>query len=265
MAQKKDKEDLLKTLLHDNNKYDEISTILLNSLFTNTVVEKNKLFVIFYDLVAQKFENDESKIYHYLKKNFDPELIQNIIDAKYPGCLDGCKNRLESLVGRKFIEKFSNKINSSEKTKVIIATVSTTLLMELKFVDLFKDLGLSFYMLGLIGGMQAIIELPYNFKSVIVVAMFISIIIPSLLSSLHMAVNNPQMIFSERKMKRWISVPLCFICLMMNQIFLTCTYQENKEKARKLAQKCDTNVIKKMAWCRKIKQQNIKFSQLELG
>ena len=128
-----------------------------------------------------------------------------------------------------------------------------------------KDLGLSFYMLGLIGGMQAVIELPYNFKSVIVVAMFISIIIPSLLSSFHMAVNNPQMIFSERKMKRWLSVPLCFICLMMNQIFLTCTYQENKEKARKLAQKCDTKVIKKMAWCRKIKQQNIKFSQLELG
>ena len=113
--------------------------------------------------------------------------------------------------------------------------------------------------------MQAVIELPYNFKSVIVVAMFISIVIPSLLSSLHMAVNNPQMIFSERRMKRWLSVPLCFICLMMNQIFLTCTYQENKEKARKLAQKCDTQVIKKMAWCRKIKQQNIKFSQLELG
>ena len=138
MAQKKDKEELLKTLLHDSNKCDEISTMLLNSVFTKTVVEKNKLFVIFYDLVAQKFDNDESKIYHYLKKNFDPELIQNIIDAKYPGCLDGCKNRLESLAGRKFIEKLSNKINRSEKTKVMIATVSTTMLMELKFVDLFK-------------------------------------------------------------------------------------------------------------------------------
>ena len=262
---KEDKVEHLKKLIYEDNKHCEISTLLLNSIYTSTVVEKNKLFANFYDLVAQKFENDESKIYLYFKKNFDSELIQNVIDGKFPGCMDGCKKRLESLAGKKFIERLADKINRSEKSKVIIATVSTTLLMELKFIDLFKDLGLSFYMLGLIGGMQAIMELPCNFKSVIVMAMFASIIFPPLLSTLHMTMNNPKMIFGERRMSRWLSIPLCFVFLMMNQIFLTCSYQENKEKARKLAQKCDTKVIKTLAWCRKIKQQNIKFSQLELG
>ena len=36
----------------------------------------------------------------------------------------------------------------------------------MKFTDLFKDLGLSFYMLGIIGGLQAIIDLPTSFKSI---------------------------------------------------------------------------------------------------
>ena len=260
----KDKEEKLKKLLKQN-KYNEISTILLNSVYTSTFMDKNKLFEHFYDLVAEKFENDEPMIYQYLKKNFDPELIQLIIDAKFPGCLDGCKDILEDLVGEKFIEKQVDSINSSEKSKVIIATVLTTFGMELKLIDLFKDLGLSFYMLGLIGGLEAIIDLPTNFKSVIIIVMFASVFIPPLLSSLHLAVNNPRMIFGVGKMRSYLSIPFCFLLSMMNQIFLTCKYQENKEKARKLAQKCDTQVIKTLAWCRQIKQQNIKFTQLELG
>ena len=260
----KDKEEKLKKLLKQN-KYNEISTLLLNSVYTNTFMEKNELFEHFYDFVAEKFQNDEPRIYQYLKKNFDPELIQIIIDAKFPGCLDGCKDHLESLVGEKFIEKRMDGINSSEKSKVIIATILTTFGMEMKLIDLFKDLGLSFYMLGLIGGVEAIVDLPTNFKSVIIIVMFASVLIPPLLSSLHLVVNNPRMIVGMGRMKRYLSIPLCFFLSMMNQIFLTCTYQENKEKARKLAQKGDTNVIKKLAWCRKIKQQNIKFTQLELG
>ena len=176
------------------------------------------------------------------------------------------------MVGTKFIENLTDKINSSERTKVVLATFSSVLKMEMKFIDLFKDLGLSFYMLGIIGGLQAIIDLPTSFKSVVVTVMFMSVFVPSLLSSMHLAVNNPMMIFGASsdkknapKMIKYISVPLCFLLSMTNQIFLTCLYEENKEKARKLAQKCDPNVIKTMTWCRNIKQQIIKFAQLELG
>ena len=194
-----------------------------------------------------------------------------IIDSKFPGCLEGCKKGLEKMVGTKFIEKLTDKINSSERTKVVLATFSSVLKMEMKFIDLFKDLGLSFYMLGIIGGLQAIIDLPTSFKSVVVTVMFMSVFVPSLLSSLHLAVNNPMMIFGASsdknvsRVRRYLSVPLCFLLSVTNQIFLTCLYEENKEKARKLAQRCDTNVIKTMTWCRRIKQQNIKFAQLELG
>ena len=107
---KEDKVDHLKKLIYEDNKYCEISTLLLNSIYTSTVVEKNKLFANFYDLVAQKFENDESKIYLYLKNHFDSELIQNVIDGKFPGCMDGCKKRLESLAGKKFIEHGSEEV-----------------------------------------------------------------------------------------------------------------------------------------------------------
>ena len=156
----------------------------------------------------------------------------------------------------------NRKIGISDKKKVLLKTPIFHLNIRLNIYP----------WLGLIGGLQAIIELPTNFKSVIVVVMFCSIFVPMFLSSLYLAMINPMMIFgissenkNASKIQKYLSVPLCFVLLMINQIFLTCLYQENKEKARKLAQNRDSKVVKKIAWCREIKEQLIKFAKLELG
>ena len=267
-------QDIIKILEGHLNIQDETAAniLLLNSIHTRTVVEKKTIFLQFYDLVAEKQSQNESEIYHYLKTNFDPSIVQLTIDSKFPGCTEGFKNRLEKAVGKKIFENMTDCINSSERSKFILAKIISVVKMEFKFFDLFKDLGLSFYLLGLIGGIQAIIELPTNFKSVIVVVMFGSIFGPMVLSSLHLAANNPTMIFGHSfdkndssRFRRYLSVPLCFVLSVTNQIFLTCLYEENKEKMRRLAQSCDSKVIKKIKWCRKIKTQIIKFYQLELG
>ena len=264
--------EILKGHLNNQDETSSANTLLLNSIHTRTVMEKKAIFMQFYDLIAVRQSQNESEIYHYLKTNFDPSIVQLTIDSKFPGCLVGCKNRLEKIVGKKIFENMADRINSSERSKFILGKIISIVKMELKFIDLFKDLGLTIYLLGLIGGIQALVESPTNFKSVIVVVMFGSIFVPMLLSSLHLAANNPTMIFgrsSDKKntstIKRYLSAPLCFILSMTNQIFLTCLYEENKEKMRQLAQSCDSNVIKKMKWCRKIKTQIIKFHQLELG
>ena len=58
------KEQKLKKLFKQNE-YNEISTLLLNSVYTSTFMDKNKLFENFYDFVAEKFKNDEPMIYQY--------------------------------------------------------------------------------------------------------------------------------------------------------------------------------------------------------
>ena len=71
----------------------------------------------------------------------------------------------------------------------------------------------SILMLKLIGGPKAIINLPTNFGSVIVLSMFVSIIIPILVSSLHLAVNNFDM-FSPKTSSKLTT------CLITSALFL---------------------------------------------
>ena len=49
--------------------------------------------------------------------------------------------------------------------------------IELKYIDVFKDLGLSILMLNLIGGPRTIIKFPATFCSAVVICMFASIFI----------------------------------------------------------------------------------------
>merc|ERR1711911_229387 len=70
-----------------------------------------------------------------------------------------------------------------------------------------KDLGLTFLMLDLIGGIQALVDLPNNFGSVIVGAMLGPIFIPMLLSSVHLMNSGgvaDQILKSSSKLKRFL-------------------------------------------------------------
>ena len=133
---------------NDRDLLNEVNVLLFNSIYSNTVEEKKKKFVSFYDFVAKKHNNNEAEIYHYLKANFDPQIVQVLIDCKFPGCLDGFKKCLETMARTKFITWITDFITSSERSKVILSTIISVIKMETKFLDLFKDLGLSIYLLG---------------------------------------------------------------------------------------------------------------------
>ena len=55
---------------------------------------------------------------------------------------------LETMARTKFITWITDFITSSERSKVILSTIISVIKMETKFLDLFKDLGLSIYLLG---------------------------------------------------------------------------------------------------------------------
>lgn len=214
--------------------------------------------------------NVESEINRCLKKKLDPVIVKNILDAKFPGFMECFKENLENIANYPFITKLTDKITKSEKIKEFFALIQTIIKIEGKYVDTFKDIGLSLLMLKVIGGFSSIVDLPENFTSVMVVTMFFSITGPLILSTLHLAVNNPSMIVRSdgnnvSTIRRVLTMGLCFLLSVVNPIILESYYEEKKEEARKLIQIYSKDAIVAIKKCRKIKQQAVEFLRIELG
>ena len=154
--------------------------------------------------------------------------------------------------------------------KKIIKLILTILKIEARYIVQLKDVILSFLMLQAIGGLYTIVEFPGYFTSVMVVIMLSSIIVPAILSSIHLAVNNPFMIVrsdgkESSKMPRCMAKVLSFLLSAANPIFLQLYYDEKKEEARRLIQNSNIEAIRVLQQCRKIKKQAVEFLKIALG
>ena len=140
--------------------------------------------------------------------------------------------------------------------------------IEIKYIDMVKDLSLTFLMLDLIGGIQALVDLPNNFGSVIVGAMFGSIFIPMLLSSVHLMNSEgvaKQILKSSSTLKRFLKTGLFYLLSPFHPIILDKIQHETTEKARILAQNYNIQATNLMKQCRTLKSQLVTFIKIELG
>ena len=131
-----------------------------------------------------------------------------------------------------------------------------------------KDIGLTLLMLDLIGGTQAIIDLPTNFGSVIVGVMFGSICIPMILSSVQLinskAVTHYHLKCSSR-MKSFLKTGLFFLLAPFHPIILDALQHQKMEKARKWAENYNIHAPEIMKQCRSLTRQLATFIKIELG
>ena len=209
---------------------------------------------------------NENQIHFCLHKKLDPKVVKNILDSKFPGYVACCIEYLENLAGKKFITKIQDK-KKSEKVKEIIGTIVGIIKVEAKYVDMFKDIALSILMLEAIGGFQAIIDLPTNFSCVIVMLMFGSIIIPLFLSTLHLVVNRHQIIEESNfsRMRKYITIIICWIFSFLNPIILDAYYHELKEDVRKMTENYSNGAMKVLKRSKNIKKETVQFHKIELG
>ena len=140
--------------------------------------------------------------------------------------------------------------------------------IEVQYIDLFKDLGLAFLMLDLIGGIQAIIDLPSNFGSVIVGVMFGSIFIPMILSTVQLmnsrAVAHYHLKCSS-KIKTFLKRGVFFLLTPIHPIILDRLQHQKMEKAQKLAENYTLHATKILKQCRTLSRQLATFIKIELG
>ena len=223
-----------------------------------------------FDFLKKQDRSNDAEIYAYLHNNFDPLLVQKMLDAKFPGITAFILNTIEKIAKRPIFDEMSNILTKKENLQNIRNNIFAIVNIEIKFFDIFKDLGLTLLMLQLVGGPQAIINLPTNFGSVLVMSMFWSIFIPMLISSLDLAINNFDMFSPLNYIKSTVLLSsirtvLLFLLSPLQPVFLEIHYLEMADEARVLAQNYDIKSVQKKHHCRNIKKQMSNFVRIELG
>ena len=160
-----------------------------------------------------------------------------MVDAKFPGIMARVTSWIENCIGKRIFTWIENK---SKKRSKYIAILTRIMALLVKYVDQFKDTALTIWIITLVGGFQSVIDLPGNFTSVVIMTLILSILVPLFLSSLHLAVNNPFMIwfqsYAKQSLKIYseVSSPvfmkfLCLLSSLFNPILLTNSYEQARE------------------------------------
>ena len=253
---------------HDQNEAIlKTNMLILKSIHTQKVDDNKDTCKLFYDLEQEIHENNESEMYFCLHKKMGAKVVENILDSGEPGFISACIEGFENVVGRRLIMELRDKISKSPVIKEILGTTFGLIKVVAKYVDLFKDTALSIIVLRAVGSFQSVWKYKANFSSVIVITMFLSILIPLLLSTLNLVVNRRKVINENNFSisRKYLTITLCWSSSFLNPIILDAYYNELKEDVRKLTQNYDIRAMTTIRKCRKIKNQIVTFHKTELG
>ena len=212
-------------------------------------------------------KGNEAELFWCLHKNIDPYIVSKIMDAKFPGILARFTVWIEDCTGKTFLTWMKNKVIAMPRLSKAISILARIIALESKYIDQFKDTALAVWILGLVGGFQSVIHNVTNFSSVVVITMFCSVLVPLMLSSIHLAVNNPWMIWRTRNRgsERLCINILTFFCFWLNPILLTNKLENAKEAIIYFGEHFDYGVVRSMERYREIKLQLVEFLRIELS
>ena len=91
-----------------------MNLLLHHSIHKNSAEQIRHHLVLILDFITYKHNHGVDELYLYLHKNFDPMLVQNMIDAKNPGLLDCFIKAIENVTRRPIITQMTNYISGSD-------------------------------------------------------------------------------------------------------------------------------------------------------
>ena len=233
----------------------------------------NEHFKMFYDLESRVHEENQQEMFLCLHKNVDPKIVGKILDAKFGTVMETFIRKIEVGLQWKLITEFRDRVKREEWLWTLLYTIRKSLSILFTYIDMFKDSSLGFSILITAGGFSGIMDFPTNFSSVVVISIFCSIIVPLLISSLHLSIYNPFIIWNIHTTKppsilRKIMMSfVCFICTILNPILLIIVYERLWEKSRRLGKYCwlDRKGIYLQKKLKHVKSQLYEFLKIELG
>ena len=179
---------------------------------------------------------------------------------------------LENCCRSRFITHFQNNLIKKKWLGTFLTTVKTILKMQANYIDILKDSLLSYSLLSTAGGYHSVINFPTNFSSVIILTSFALIILPLMLSTVHLAVTNPFLIFTAEKKKRGtveraLMTIVCIILSILNPILILNTMEKSKNEAEEEAKKNidEKKITSKFQKVKAVKKQYVGHLNIELG
>ena len=222
----------------------DVNIHLLNTILTKSVEVTTNTCRQFYELEFRIHEGKENEIFWCLHKNIDPFIVDYVIESKFPGILSRFINWIQDYTEKNYFTAIIDWKKRQKRLNQILAFFTRITSLQLKYFDQVKDTAMTFWILSLVGGTQSVIDFPSKFTSIIIILMFYSIIIPLLISSLHLSVNNPNVINGFINAPRQIRGIISFFCSWFHPILLTNQVEISKEITRQLAYYSDYRVIR---------------------
>ena len=206
---------------------EEVNAYLFFIIFSETKKRRIKICSSFYEKMEEIHSNEKSVIHFNMKNKLDPLIVHYIIDSKFPGMKQKSINLIEEIFGE-FLTKIEDLITQTRWLSSIFYTLKRIISIEFKYIDMFKDIFLTIYIMVLSGGPWAVVTYYTNFTSVIVMVMVASIVIPSFLSSLYLLINSPHLVYTFLGVKKVtlktkiFIFPLVLLMSVVNPILLRC-------------------------------------------
>ena len=260
---------------HENPEMIElINTHLLHIIYTQEKDKAQEIFRKVYTVEERHYSGNNSEIFYRFRTNFNPQVVSEILEAKFPGLtqatidyIEGCFSRCCSRV----ITKIQDSVTKSEWKTQVFQTLLKIVKIQATFIDLLKDSMLTYSMFRTVGGLDTLINFPTNFSSVIIMISFGLIWGPIILSTLTLVLDNPSLIYKTGKengiVRRIFATVICIFCSFLNPVLLIKTLEKAQDEARKEAKRNQDpkQITAKFSEYRRVKLHYVQHLTTELG
>ena len=256
-----DPEELLKE--YEENHDDpyvlqKINIYFLHVHFFKTKILREDVTLKLYSL-EERIHKTKPVIFSCLKHRISDIVSKMVIDDKFPRFVDRYCCCFQIIV---------EKLNYFHK---IIALTKKILGILSHYSDIFTDVFLMITMFMAVGGLDGVRSFPDRFTSVVILSSGVTILFPLLIGSLHLAINNPGLIFNRGfqinpKRLNLLMAAGVIITSALNPILLRVMYETIKEKMRREAKFArNLKVLYLYEKFQTVKKHHAKFVWIEMG
>ena len=248
--------DITKQTENDETDMIEANLELVNVLYTKDKAARIEEGIAFYERL-DRMCNTQSEVFCLLHKHIEPEVCKFILDAKFPGCSENNFPAVLELLGK--LDPYKKQISFIKRIWQITSYI----------VDLYKDIFILVTMITMAGGPQAVLMFPTKFSSVVIICSATTIIVPLMISCIHLAINNPGIVFNSygrsSQLKTFAMRIGVILLSVLNPILIINAYESISEKTRKMAKSRDPNLLSTLQKCRIVRRQHADFVRIELS
>ena len=273
-----DEEGLYKDLIEklkenpsDKDNNDGLNRYFLYILSTKETEWTREFFIEFYDLLATALNYQQAELFCYMKRNLHQTVTKAIVEHKFRGVITKINTCLEkNLCSPSPLVSFNDTVTATPRFRMFLSTVGALMGVIGHFTDIVKDLILCISLLIVSGGFFAIRDFPTNFSTAVVLSWMGTIFVPILLSSVHLALTDPFIVFNSARLRasRWGRVLAALGCLVLsplNTVMLKTRLHLKEEEAINAARILGDDTLDVYKECDEIEEKLLEYLHHEIG